>query len=119
LPAIWNWSCITKSFVYSWREPRLALTATDGDDDLQAVSGLEPGKGMLALGYDFTIALDGNPFTGQFKVQNQIGTAQRGGKLAGLAIDKELDHFYSGPGKARILSRTSTPSSHTRIRAIR
>lgn len=47
---------------------------------------------MLALGHDFTIALNGDAAAGMTELVDQPGSAQAGRNLAGFAVEGNRDH---------------------------
>ena len=66
--------------------------AAYGDDDLDPVSGGDPGFRVAAFGDDFAIAFDGEPLSDEGKALKQLGNGGFRGNGFRSAVDGDIDH---------------------------
>ena len=69
------------------------LTAADRDHDFQLVAGCQRHRVELATRHNLAVAFDGNAFTSQFQIDDQLGYIEWLRKLLGSAINSEFDQL--------------------------
>ncbi len=69
------------------------LTAADRDHNFQPVAGCQRHSVELATRHNLAVAFDGNTFTSQFQIDDQLGHIEWLRKLFGRAVNGEFDQL--------------------------